>query len=161
MSTHIYRAKPNPAGKDTYQHRPLPRQLLGEWVDIYNDGSQAVSLGYCWLAHQEFTGNCVPKENFTIYWQGKPNETLRPGEVIRVHTGKQADASLMLDVDRAGVHLHSFAESGLFVLNNGCGDTLTIWTKDSAGRWVRLETASYGSNPPEGRILTRSGAKLV
>ena len=40
----VYRAKPNPAGKDRSQGSPLGSQLVAEWVDLKNNGLR-IKLG--------------------------------------------------------------------------------------------------------------------
>ncbi len=43
--------------------------------------------------------------------------------------------TLCLEVaDKRGVNYHSFAERDWFVLDNRCGDTISVWTKDRAGQ---------------------------
>ena len=159
----VSRAKPNPAGKDKSGNYPLAGQLLGEWVDLKNIGDQSVSLGTLYLAHQEFSGNCVAKDTFTIYWEGvkEPVTVLQSGQVVRIHTGRRSDAPHMHQEDASGVNHHAFADSGRFLLNNGCGDILSIWYKGTDGKFHSDDQASYDRNPPEGGVLVRVGAKLV
>ena len=157
----IVRAKPNPLGKDAAHHQAKPEQLLGEWVDLQNNNSSVVSLGGLSVAHQEFTGNCVPKQNCTIYWEGSSGDTVMPGQIVRLHTGRKRDVSVIRQEDWKGADLHVFAEKDWFVLNNVCGDTITLWSKDSNGEWVREDRASYDRNPREGAVLKRDGDRLV
>jgi hypothetical protein len=65
--------------------------------------------------------------------------------------------------DQLGVPLHSYTDSGLFILNNRCGDRLILWAKDAAGnrRQPSLDTCAYAPNPPEGATLVRVGDRLV
>jgi hypothetical protein len=47
MTLQVYRAKPNPAGKDkTGSGIPKPEQLVAEWVDIENVGSESIRFQY-------------------------------------------------------------------------------------------------------------------
>lgn len=50
----VYRAKPNPAGKDRAYGYPQQQQLLGEWVDLQNTGDASVSLSSLHLYHENF-----------------------------------------------------------------------------------------------------------
>lgn len=158
----IYRAKPNPSGKDRPRYgQPDPRQLLAEWVDLKNVGDAGVNLSTLNLAHLQFDaqGNRLP--NPVIYWTGPSSEVLSPGETVRVHTGKSSDSHQMLSEDRVGVEIHAFAESGNFVLNNKQGDELSVWWRTNESKWQEDDRASYYPNPPEGAVLLRSGQKLV
>lgn len=128
----ITKAKPNPAGKDKTKWTPKPEQLLGEWADLKNVGDANVSLSAIHLAHREFAAGCVLKDAPVIYWNG-PNTVLKVGETVRVHTGRSGDSWAMAAVDKSGVEHHAYAEKGSFVLNNDCGDGLSVWWKDQDG----------------------------
>jgi hypothetical protein len=156
----IHRAKPNPAGKDKAGSFPIASQLLGEWVDLKNIGDAAVNLVSLNLAHREFDGNCVVKTASQIYWTGKSGVSLSPGQIVRIHTGRSQDAALMSAPDQQGVHHHAFADKGSFVLNNRCGDTLSVWWKHG-DNWNQDDTASYRPNPSEGKVLQRLGDGLT
>lgn len=163
MKLSILRAKPNPRGKDlTAGMSPRAEQLLGEWIDLKNVGETTVRLSEVGLCHTEFSQDCIPNDRPTVYWSGRYGEVLSPGEIVRVHTGRSRDVSSMRAEDYQGVHLHAYAESGLFVLNNKCGDNLAIWSKDTNGKWsTKVDGASYDPNPPDGEVLRRFGGKLV
>ena len=154
----IVRAKPNPAGKDKSNGRPLAEQLLGEWVDIRNESSASVSFANVSLDHTKFEAGCS-NPRYSPHWAANPPFLLDSGAVLRVHTGKEADRALMKIEDREGAALHVFANSGLFVLNNDCGDTLTLWLLED-GNWKKLDQAGYDPRPPEGAVLYRVGDKL-
>lgn len=158
----IYQAKPNPAGKDrTAWGSPRQEQLLGEWVDLRNVGDTSVPLSISHLSDIEFSQNCVPTKNPAIYWNGSSAQSLSPGQIVRVHTGKSVYSLSMLNEDRVGVHLHAYAEKGNFVLNNKCGDIIRVWWKSSDGKLNREDEAAYDPNPAEGSILKRVGNKLI
>lgn len=158
----IVRTKPNPAGKDTAGHRPIHRQLLGEWVDLVNNSGGPVHLGGLHLANEHYDAHCTFTKT-QVYWSGRSDEVLPAGGIVRVHTGLRSEAYLMDAQDQLGVALHSYADSGLFVLNNRCGDRLSLWTKDAAGNWRQpaFDTCAYAPNPPEGAVLVRVGDRLV
>lgn len=157
----ITQAKPNPVGKDKNRWSPKPDHLLGEWVDLKNVGDGSVTLSLIHVAHREFSANCVPKDKPVIYWTGSGMITVQPGEIVRLHTGRSNDSWQMAAADRVGVTYHAYAESGSFVLNNDCGDAVSVWWKGSDGAFNHEDTASYDANPPDGAILYRSGHKLV
>jgi len=62
--------------------------------------------------------------------------------------------------DRFGVDIHAYAERGSFVLNNDCGDVISVWWIDSDKKFHREDSAEYDPDPPEGAILKRVGPKL-
>ena len=73
--------------------------------------------------------------------------------------GDVLDAADQLSAeDRDGVNYHAWANSGSFVLNNDCGDTLRLWANING--WKLIDSAGYSPNPPEGAILVRRGDKL-
>jgi len=155
----IYRTKPNPIGKDKSRGGiPKPEQLLGEWVDIRNIGTQPVRFSSMRLSHATYGRRCEETGTET-YWNPDGTQALEPGREIRVYTGKSADQSLMRSEDQAP-DWKSFAGRSNFVLNNDCGDVLKIsWTDNGGNRGS--DTASYRANPPEGVVLTRVGYMLV
>jgi hypothetical protein len=59
------------------------------------------------------------------------------------------------------VDLHAYAGRENFILNNKCGDTVTVWWKTGDGKWIADDHASYDTNPQEGKVLRRSGSKLI
>jgi hypothetical protein len=156
----IHRAKPNPTGKDKAGNTPIASQLLGEWVDLKNTGDAAVSLSTLRLANREFDGSCRVKTNTQIFWTGPSSGSLNPGQIVRVHTGRSRDAASMSAVDQQGVHYRAYAEKGNFVLNNSCGDTLSVLWK-SGESWYTDDEAAYAPNPTEGKVLQRVGKSLV
>lgn len=157
----IVRAKPNPFGKDvTSSGTARPAQLLGEWVDLANSGDQSVNLSMLHLTDAQFSPTCEIKHRAVEYWTGKSTDVLAPGQIVRVHTGKSGDAYVMPTDDGSGVHIHAFAERGWFVLNNRCGDIISVWWIYN-GQWTKEDEASYDPNPPEGAILRRVGNRLI
>jgi len=157
----IFRAKPNPLGKDkTSGGIPKPEQLLGEWVDIKNIGSESIQFSTMQLFHTLYGSRCEATGRTESYWSGGSSSSLEPGQIVRVHTGRKADEALMTPVDRGTVAWRGFAERSNFVLNNVCGDVITmVWNDGRGNRYS--DTASYKANQPEGAILTRVGNNLV
>ncbi|HKU74256.1 MAG TPA: hypothetical protein VJR02_10070 [Pyrinomonadaceae bacterium] len=156
----IIRAKPNPIGKDkTSGGVPKAEQLLGEWVDIKNIGTESVLFSSMKLSHTEYGSRCEETGQTETYWMPGGTQSLDPGRQVRVHTGRSADKSVMREEDRAP-DWEAFAGRSNFILNNRCGDGLKIIWKDGTGN-LRSDTASYEPNPPEGVVLTRIGNLLV
>jgi hypothetical protein len=163
MSTQlqVFRAKPNPIGNDkTTGGVPKPEQLLGEWVDINNIGTESVPFSRMELSHALYGSRCEVTGRREAYWTGSGASSLEPGRVIRIYTGQKAHESLMSPVDRGEVEWRAFAERSNFVLNNQCGDVISIAWHDGRGNRYS-DTVSYRANQPEGAILTRVGTELV
>jgi hypothetical protein len=57
--------------------------------------------------------------------------------------------------------VHAYAEKNQFVLNNLCGDRITLFWVDADNKAHFLDAADYDPNPPEGAILVRRGDRLV
>jgi hypothetical protein len=140
----ITRIKPNPVGKDKVNGTPLPKQLLGEWVEIQNVGDEVVSGVF--LFHTTFDDDCSKQkeENFAVI------TNIQIGESVRVHTGNRFDEPLMADEDRRGASRHQFANRTNYILNNKCGDTITASIVEVIGSSVSV---SYEPNPVEGAVL--------
>jgi len=158
----IIQAKPNPSGKDRSRYGANPTQLLGEWVDLKNLGDTDVHVSCLHLAHREFDGQCRPTSTSpSIYWTGGGSDVLRPGQTVRVHTGNLSNFGQMTQADKLGMDFHSYADRSSFVLNNKCGDDLSVWWKTNDDKWQKEDSASYDPLPPEGAVLVRSGQKLI
>lgn len=163
MSTQlqVFRAKPNPIGKDkTSGGIPKPEQLLGEWVDIRNIGTESLPFSRMELSHTLYGPRCEVTGRREAYWTGGGATSLEQGQIIRIHTGQKAHEALMNSVDRGDVPWRGFAERSNFVLNNQCGDVISIAWHDGRGNRYS-DIASYRANQPEGAILTRVGHELV
>jgi hypothetical protein len=157
-SLQIYRAKPNPAGKDRSVHGPKPEQLIAEWADIKNTGNETISFGSVDLHHTKFGRTCAEIHGSESYWKGASNE-FAPGQVLRVHTGSRRYENLLSEEDKGSVDWRAFAERSNFVLNNVCGDMISVFWVNEFKQWIH-DSASYDPNPPEGVILYRRGSKL-
>jgi hypothetical protein len=155
----IIQAKPNPFGKDkTSSGQSKPEQLLGEWVDVKNFGTEPIQFSTMTLSHTLFDDKCQTANQTEKYWTGG-TEQLLPGQVIRIHTGKLSDRHLMAEVDKVGVDWHGYANRSNFVLNNRCGDRLFIAWPGTNGK-TTTDATYYRPNPPEGGILRRRGDVL-
>jgi hypothetical protein len=163
MSTilQVSQAKPNPLGKDkTSGGVPKPEQLIGEWVDIKNIGTEPMKFSSMALHHTLFTQRCENTGKTEQYWTGSGEDALKPGEVLRVYTGKKQYEHLMTSEDRGTVKWRVFAGKDNFVLNNRCGDTLYVTWRDASSK-SQQDSASYDREQREGAILIRVGDKLL
>lgn len=158
----IFRAKPNPAGKDKAGSYPKPEQLLGEWVDIKNVGTESAPFSTMKLTHTLFNDYCQLTGRTETYFTGSSTDTqaLAPGQVLRIHTGRKSDEGRTKDEDKVSRDWFNFANSDQFKLNNKCGDTIVVTWKDSYGRDLQ-DAAEYDRDQAEGAVLVRSGSKLV
>lgn len=150
----VTQLKPNPTGKDrTPSGSASPAQLGAEWVDFENTGSAAVNLTGVELYHVAYgPGGKSEWSLITRFSSG----TLRPGESVRVHSGRQRDLSVLYEEDQRGATYHTFSGEDRYVWNNDKGDTAGLF--DSNGR---IDKASYDPYPLEGVILVRSGDTLL
>jgi hypothetical protein len=133
--------KPNPASKDRTRRGASETQLGAEWADIKNIGARDVDLSGITLSHRVMT------------FKG----TLKPGQVMRVHTGKGPQIVLRQE-DLDGADFHLFSGHDQYVWNNDCGDCASLW---EGGSSAHLDKACYDCPPPDGVILHRVGDKLV
>ena len=155
----ITQAKPNPFGKDkTSSGQSKPEQLLGEWVDVKNIGTEPIQFSSMTLNHTLFDSTCQTTNRTEKYWWGGDKQLL-PGQVIRIHTGNFKDKHLMAEADKVGVEWHGYADRDNFVLNNRCGDRIFVIWPDANGR-TASDVTYYRPDPPEGAVLRRRGDVL-
>lgn len=153
----VYRIKPNPTGKDRDRYgSPSAAQLGGEWVDLRNSGSQALNTSGVGLYHLAYPSSGGKPEYRLVV--NLPDCSLKPGEVLRVHSGRTRAISVLNADDRNGADWHSFTGEDAYVWNNREGDAPALFEyaiKET------IDSASYDPYPPEGTTLYRQGAKLV
>lgn len=154
INLYVSQAKPNPTGKDRYLVDIPTSQLAGEWVDFTNKSSQSMTLDSIELYHIAYTTTHPEGE-----WEKVMGFTgnLKPGEVVRVHSGGKASLTALYPVDVSGADYHLFTGEG-YIWNNDKPDTVGLWNKTSK-QWV--DKASYAAYPPDGKILVRVGNNLV
>lgn len=151
-SLRIIKAKPNPTGKDRYGNYAPPAQLAAEWVDFQNNGDEPFLLNGISLYHIAYQPGCQNgKWQRVMGFQG----SLKPGQVVRVHSGREILLAQMNLEDALGADVHLFTGQG-YIWNNDCGDAAGLWNGSS---WT--DKASYDPHPPEGQVLHRVGDKLV
>ena len=158
MSLQITQAKPNPAGKGS--GASAPEQLLGEWVDVKNVGNDSVRFSTIQLRHSLFDERCHATGLSELYWQGGNEDFLKPGQVLRIHAGRQIDSGSMPVEDQTDSDWHGYTEAEEFMLNVGCGDKIIAAWRDAFDRSFQ-DWVCYAPHPPEGAILTRSGNRLT
>jgi hypothetical protein len=153
----ISQLKPNPAGKDRTRFGPgSPTQLAGEWVDVKNTGTAPINLENVELNHKAFS-----PQDPAGRWQAVmvfPKFSLPAGNVVRVHSGKHRDVSVIGAADQAGADYHAFTGADAYIWNNRDGDTAALWDV-AQQKWI--DGAAYDPNSPEGVILVRLGSKLI
>ena len=148
----IVKAKPNPMGKDRTQGQTPKKQLAAEWVDFKNGGDESYDLQSVSLQHIAYQPGCRDgKWAQVMTFKG----FLKPGEVVRVHSGSEIPPSEMYPEDATGATYHLFTGKN-YIWNNDCGDTAGLWD----GK-VWIDKASYDPYPVEGKILLRQGDKLI
>lgn len=154
MPISISKAKPNPSGKDRIGRTLTPpAQLAGEWVDIKNTGTTAVSFANLELYHIAYTGLASSEWELVMGFTGE----LPAGQTVRIHSGDKIPLAQMHPVDIAGADHHVFTGKN-YVWNNDRIDKPSVWNKVTKA-WV--DQTVYSANPGEGRILTRVGTSLV
>ena len=149
----IIRVKPNPSGKDRNRYGPLdPAQLGAEWVDFKNTGTTSVNLDGVALYNVAYHGGQGHWEQIMTF-----RGNLGCGQIVRVHSGKARELSVLRQDDVNGAQLHVFTGNDAYVWNNREGDAAALREPNGTG----IDQASYDPNPPEGDVLVRSGNKLV
>jgi hypothetical protein len=162
LSLRIYQAKPNPVGKrgNDRTDRTRDELLLGEWVDIENNGIELITFSRIQLHHTLFNELCQTSGQTKKYWSAEGTGLLKPGQILRVHTGRHQDRGMLSEADEDDADWHAYAERADFVLNNRCGEVIVLTWQDEEGREYK-DVASYAPNPPEGAVLIRSDNQLV
>jgi len=87
-----------------------------------------------------------------------PDRWLKPGEILRMHSGQRHDLSVLLPDDRTGADWHAFTGEDVFNYNHKEGDTLVLF---EVATEAAIDTVSYEPNPPEDVVLLRQGSKFV
>jgi hypothetical protein len=153
----ISMAKPNPAGKGSALTQPA---LLGEWIDVENIGDEPITFSRIQLHHTIFNERCQTRGETERYWSAEGAGLFKPGQILRVHTGRHRDKGMMSEVDEESADWHAYAERADFVLNNRCGDIIILTWQDEEGREYK-DVASYGPHPPQDAILIRWENQLI
>jgi hypothetical protein len=160
-SLQIYRAKPNPVGKEQISNgSPRPNQLLGEWVDIENTGTEPITFSKIGLHHTLFDEQCHTLGETERYWKAEGSGLLKPGQILRVHSGRHRDKNQMSKADNEGADWHAYAERDDFVLNNRCGDIVVVSWLDQEGQKF-TDSASYAPHPAVDATLRRADHQLT
>ena len=152
-SLRIFRLMANPPGKDRNPAGFSPAAQLGsEWVDLKNTGTTPIDLSGTALKHKAYRLD----GSFTWKTVHVLNGLLGGGQVIRVHSGRARDVSILSPECLIGAEVHIFSGRDLYVWNNLGGDTAAL---EYQGK--RIDRATYLPGPPQGVILVRRGIWLV
>ncbi len=152
----VYRAKPNPVGKDKLGNFSPNSQLNGEWVDIYNSSGRDLNMQGVELYDHIFSAPYLCRDEGKRPFFKFGSWTFPAGKVVRIHSGKSVPIDQLSAIDRNGADYHGFTEDG-YVLNNACGDKIEIYNDRS----IFIDAASYRGGLPEGSILFRQASILV
>jgi len=113
-SVSLYRIRPCPPGKRTLRQGIAPAGAgAGEWIDLRNHGSRAMSTsGISLYRVVEDSREGAPEYRFVVKL---PDCTLKPGEILRVHSGRRRDLSTLPSEERIGADWHTFTNEGGYV----------------------------------------------
>jgi hypothetical protein len=152
----VYRMKLGPTGTGRSQYGSPSHGKPEEWFDVRNDGSASVrTSGFC-LYHLEYPSSEGEPEYRLVVTL--PECSLKPGEILRVHSGPRRDLSALYAEDRTGADQHAFTGGEARVWNRREGDTAVLYAQVTE---ESTDSVSYDPNPPEGVVLFRQGPKLV
>ena len=152
----VYRMKLGPTGTDRSQHGSSSHGKTAEWFDVRNDGSASVRTSGLCLYHLEYpSSEGEPEYRFVATL---PECSLKPGEILRVHSGPRRDLAALYSEDRTGADQHAFTGGEARVWNRREGDTAVLYAQATK---ETTDSVSYDPNPPEGVVLWREGHKLV
>lgn len=152
----IIRAKPNPEGKDRDDGIFLLHlKLRQEWIDIKNVGFSNVDLKERCIYHGVYNeaGTLVSRE-ILIHLNG----ILKPGEILRIHSGPIVPITSLAIDDRIGADYHVYTAHTNYALNNKYGDEIGLWHSEKK---VYEDKTFYDPNPRNGAVLIRVGNKLT
>ncbi|NTU46522.1 lamin tail domain-containing protein [Candidatus Roizmanbacteria bacterium] len=149
----ISQAKPNPSGKDRYKQFTPPTELVGEWVDIFNQTYQSIDLSSYSLYHKAYKPDGTSEFAIVTRLSG----ILLGRSIARVHSGDFMTQNSMPEIDRIGANIHLFTGKN-YVWNNNKEDTPLIY---NAVTKTTIDKATYDAFPPDGVILKRYGDRLI
>ena len=151
----VYRMKLGSTGTGRSQDGS-PNGKPNEWFDVRNDGSGSVRTSGLCLYHLEYPGPEGEPEYRIV--ATLPECSLKPGEILRVHSGPRRDLSALDLEDRIGADRHAFTGGEAHLWNRREGDTALLYAQATN---ETTDSVSYDPNPPEGVVLWRQGPKLV
>lgn len=150
----ITKAKPNPAGKDRIGRTLTPStQLAAEWIDFQNVGGNSIRLDGTALYHWAYTYGTQGEWRLVTNLYG----VLKPGEIVRVHSGTEIPVWQMRLEDQTGANYHIFSKQN-YIWNNNQADFPSLWYVPTK-QWI--DQTSYDAFQVEGKILQRYGNKLI
>lgn len=148
--------KPNPMGKDRTRYGATAAQLAAEWVDLKNMGNQNIDVAGVIAKHVAYVPGAT--QGHWVVVTSFSKGLLAPGQVIRIHAGKDRGTGVIRAEDLAGADFHLFTGEDSYIWNNDKADCSSLW---APGRNDPFDAAWYSANPPEGAVLVRSGDNLV
>jgi hypothetical protein len=152
----FYRMKLGLAGMDRSQYGSPSSRKPGDWVDVRNDSSSSVRTNGLCLYHLEFPSpDAQPEYRFVVTL---PECSLKPGEVLRLHSGPRREVAALHVEDRSGADWHAFTGGEACLWNRREGDTAVLY---EVAKKETIDSVSYDPDPPEGVLLLRQGARLV
>ncbi len=153
----VYRIRPRPAAKRKAQEGSVAAEPgTGEWIDLRNESPKTLSTRGISLYRVVESGSGGTAEyRFVV---SLPDCSLKPEEILRVHSGRRRELSLLPSEDRLGAEWHTFTSEAAYVWADRQGDTALLYEPASK---EMIDWASFDANPPEGAVLQRQGAKLV
>jgi hypothetical protein len=155
-SIRVYRMKLGPTGTGRSQNGSPSHGKPEEWFDLRNDGSASVRTSGLCLYHLEYPSpEGEPEYRFVLTL---PESSLKPGEILRVHSGPRRDLSALYSEERIGADQHAFTGEDARIWNRREGDTAVLYAQATK---ELTDSVSYDPDPPEGVVLYRQGPKLV
>jgi hypothetical protein len=148
--------KLDPTGTSRSQNGSPSHGKPAEWFDVRNNGSASVRTSGLCLYHLEYPSpEGEPEYRFVVTL---PEFSLKPGEILRVHSGPRREVSALYSEERTGADQHAFTGGEVRVWNRREGDTAVLYAQATK---ELTDSVSYDPNPPEGVVLWRQGPKLV
>jgi hypothetical protein len=152
----LYRLKLGPTGADRPSTGTQQFRQPGDWVDVRNEGPSATRINGLCLYHLEHLGpGTQPEYRFIVTL---PECSLKPGEVLRLHSGPRRDLALLYAEDRNGADWHVFTSGESHFWNRRDGDTALLY---AAASKETTDVATFDPNPPEGVVLWRQGDRFA
>lgn len=153
----VYRIRPRPPGKRKPRDGAVGEEAgTGEWIDLRNESPKTLSTrGISLYRVVEAGSGGTAEYRFVV---SLPDCSLKPEEILRVHSGRRRELSLLPSEDRLGAEWHTFTSEAAYIWADRQGDTALLYEATSK---EMIDWASFDPDPPEGAVLQRQGAKLV
>jgi hypothetical protein len=156
MTLQSVRIKPNPFGKDRSKRGASAIQLAAEWVDMKNVTSGTLDLSGVFVRHIGYSP-AHPSGQWDVVFQFPKGSTLKAGEIVRIHSGKQTNIAMINQNDVDGANWHYFTGVDNYVWNNDKNDCVNL---SMSLPTTHFDQACYAAPVAEGAILIRNGDRL-